>query len=55
MFRHHPLLSLAYGNLVFVDTPGFDDSILPKSDTDVLKMIDNWLKLMYVFVSIDHL
>ena len=52
MFRH-PLLSLAYGDLVFIDTPGFDDS-MPKSDADVLKMIDNWLKSMYVFISMDH-
>ena len=43
-FRH-PLLSLAYGDLVFVDTPGFES----KSDLDVLKMVDNWLKSTYVF------
>ena len=49
-FRH-PLLSLAYGDLVFVDTPGFDDNI----DLDVLKMVDNWLKSTYVFVSVDLL
>ena len=52
-FRH-PLLSLAYGDLVFVDTPGFDDS-MPKSDADVLKMVENWLKSTYAFVSVDHL
>jgi hypothetical protein len=36
-----------------VDTPGFD--VTPKSDQDVLKMMDNWLKLTYVFVSVDCL
>ena len=45
-FRH-PLLSLAYGDLVFVDTPGFDDS-MPRSDLDILKMVDSWLKSTYV-------
>ena len=49
-FRH-PLLSLAYGDLVFVDTPGFES----KSDLDVLKMVDNWLKSTYVFFFLDHL
>jgi hypothetical protein len=33
----HPLLNLAYGNLVFVDTPEFDDS-MPKSGQDVLRV-----------------
>jgi hypothetical protein len=51
-FRHS-LPGLAYGDLVFVDTPGFD--VTPKSDQDVLKMMDNWLKLTYVFVSVDCL
>lgn len=49
-----PLLSLAYGDLVFVDTPGFDDS-MSKSDLDVLKMVDDWLKSTYVIVSAEHL
>jgi hypothetical protein len=33
-------------NIVFVDIPGFDE--VAKPDTDVLKMISNWLKIMYV-------
>ena len=33
-------------NIVFVDTPGFDDP--EKSDTDVLKMISDWLEITYV-------
>jgi hypothetical protein len=51
-FRHS-LPGLAYGDLVFVDTPGFDEK--PKSDLDVLKMAKNWLKSTYVFISVDHL
>jgi len=43
-FRHS-LPGLAYGDLVFVDTPGFDDE--SKSDLEVLKMVDNWLKSTY--------
>jgi len=43
-FRHS-LPGLAYGDLVFVDTPGFDDT--SKSDLEVLKMVDNWLKSTY--------
>ena len=51
-FRHS-LPGLAYGDLVFVDTPGFDD--MSKSDLEVLKMVDNWLKSTYVFcVSLDQ-
>jgi hypothetical protein len=47
----HPLLNLAYGNLVFVDTPEFDDS-MTRSGEDVLKKVDRWLKSTYVFVSV---
>ncbi|KAF8811580.1 hypothetical protein BYT27DRAFT_7252672 [Phlegmacium glaucopus] len=36
---------LAYGDLVFVDTPGFDDT--QKSDVDILKMVADWLKSTY--------
>ncbi|KAF8805168.1 hypothetical protein BYT27DRAFT_7192832 [Phlegmacium glaucopus] len=36
---------LAYGDLVFVDTPGFDDT--NKSDVDILKMVADWLKSTY--------
>jgi len=43
-FRHS-LPGLAYGDLVFVDTPGFD--YMSKSDLEVLKMVDNWLKSTY--------
>jgi len=33
-------------NIVFVDTPGFDDT--KKSDSDILKMISDWLEITYV-------
>lgn len=33
---------LADGDVVFVDTPGFDDT--HKSDADILKMVADWLK-----------
>ncbi|KAF8805169.1 P-loop containing nucleoside triphosphate hydrolase protein [Phlegmacium glaucopus] len=36
---------LAYGDLVFVDTPGFGNT--NKSDTDILKMVVDWLKSTY--------
>src|ERR1700735_188817 len=39
---------IASGDLVFVDTPGFDDTYKP--DVDILKMVANWLKLTYAFV-----
>jgi len=35
----------ADGDVVFVDTPGFDDTHI--SDTDILKMVANWLKSTY--------
>ena len=44
---------IAFGDLVFVDTPGFDDT--HKSDTDILKMVADWLKSTYVFVAVDNL
>ena len=47
------LPGLAYGDLVFVDTPGFDDPF--KSELEVLKMVGKWLKSKYVFISMDHL
>jgi len=37
---------LANGAVVFVDTPGFDDT--NKSDADILKMVADWLKATYV-------
>ena len=37
-----------FGDLVFVDTPGFD--ITHKTDVDILKMVADWLKSTYVFV-----
>ena len=40
---------MAFGDLVFVDTPGFNNTY--KSDADVLKMVADWLKSTYVFVS----
>ena len=33
-------------NVVFVDTPGFDDT--KRSDSDILKMISDWLEITYV-------
>jgi hypothetical protein len=33
-------------NIVFVDTPGFDDT--KRSDSDTLKMISDWLMTTYV-------
>jgi len=33
-------------NIVFVDTPGFDDN--RSSDSDILKMISDWLEITYV-------
>jgi hypothetical protein len=33
-------------NIVFVDTPGFDDT--KRSDSDILKMISDWLEITYV-------
>jgi len=30
-------------NIIFVDTPGFDDT--NRSDSDILKMISNWLEI----------
>ena len=33
-------------NIVFVDTPGFDDP--KKTDSDILKMISAWLETTYV-------
>jgi GTPase Era involved in 16S rRNA processing len=39
---------VADGDVVFVDTPGFDDTRM--SDTDVLQMVvSDWLRSMYVF------
>ena len=39
---------IAFGDLVFVDTPGFDDT--HKKDVDILKMVADWLKSTYVFI-----
>ena len=50
-FRHS-LPELAYGDLVFVDTPGFDDT--DKSDADILKMVVEWLKTTFVYVIMDN-
>ena len=44
---------IAFGDLVFVDTPGYDNTY--KSDTDILKMVADWLKSTYVFVAVDNL
>ena len=37
---------LVDGDIVFIDTPGFDDT--HKSDADILKMVADWLKSTYV-------
>ena len=37
---------IAFGDLVLVDTPGFDNT--HKSDVDILKMVADWLKSTYV-------
>jgi GTPase Era involved in 16S rRNA processing len=47
------LPEVAYGDLVFVDTPGFD-SAAHKSDSDILKMVADWLKATYVFVAVNN-
>ena len=44
---------LADGDLVFVDTPGFDDT--HKSDVVILKMVAEWLKSTYVFAAVHNL
>ena len=44
---------MAFGDLVFVDTPGFDDTLI--KDVDILKMVADWLKSTYVFVAVDNL
>ena len=42
---------VALGDLVFVNTPGFDGSQdTHKSEEDILKMVAEWLKLTYEFV-----
>ena len=43
---------MAFGDLVFVDTPGFDDSRdTQDSEVDVLTMVSKWLKLTYESIS----
>ena len=37
-------------DIVFVDTPGFDHT--NKTETDVLKMVADWLKITYVILEI---
>ena len=44
---------IAFADLVFLDTPGFDDTHI--KDVDILKMIADWLKLTYVFIAVDKL
>lgn len=38
---------LAHGDLVFVDTPGFGNTLTHESDVDILKRIAGWLKSTY--------
>ena len=42
------LIKMRYlgSNIVFVDTPGFNDT--SKSESDILKMISDWLEITYV-------
>ena len=44
---------IAFGDLVFVDTPGFDDTLI--KEVDILKDLADWLKTTYVFVAVDNL
>lgn len=46
---------LAHGDLVFVDTPGFGNTLTHESDVDILKRIAGWLKSTYVFVTCGQL
>jgi hypothetical protein len=41
---------IAFGDLVFVDTPGFANDDAHKNDVEILKMVADWLKSTYVFV-----
>jgi GTPase Era involved in 16S rRNA processing len=41
------------GDIVFVDTPGFDHS--HKTETDILKMVADWLNATYVNLEITSL
>lgn len=47
------LPELSVNDLVFVDTPGFDDT--HKSDVDILKMVADWLKTTFVYFAMDNL
>lgn len=40
-------LGISDNDIVFVDTPGFDDTNL--SDAEILKKISDWLKRTWVF------
>lgn len=39
---------LVAGDIVFVDTPGFDHT--HKTETDILKMVADWLRVTYVYL-----
>ena len=41
-----------FGDLVFVDTPGFDDTHSRRNDEDILNMVAIWLKTRYVVVNL---
>jgi len=41
-------MSFPGSNIIFVDTPGFDN--VDKSDSDILEMISDWLDKTYVIV-----
>jgi hypothetical protein len=45
---------LAFGDLVFVDTPGFNSATQKRSEGDILKMVADWLKSTYVFIVVDN-
>ena len=46
---------MAFGDLVFVDTPGIDEIRANRKDVDILKMVADLLKPTYAFAFVDRL
>ena len=46
---------IAFGDLVFVDTPGIDETRAHRKDVDILKMVADLLKPTYAFAFVDRL
>ena len=46
---------MAFGDLVFVDTPGIDETRAHRKDVDILKMVADLLKPTYAFAFVDRL